>query len=35
MAAHLLQERGFTNVVNLEGGMHSWSDQVDPSIEKY
>jgi rhodanese-related sulfurtransferase len=35
MAAHFLQECGFTNVVNLEDGMRAWSDQVDPSIEQY
>jgi sulfur-carrier protein adenylyltransferase/sulfurtransferase len=34
-AVRLLQERGFTNVYNLEGGIDAWSDQIDPSVPKY
>jgi len=34
-AARLLQQRGFANVFNLEGGIDAWSDQVDPGVAKY
>jgi adenylyltransferase/sulfurtransferase len=34
-AAQALQAAGFTNVVNLEGGIAAWSDFVDPSVPKY
>jgi sulfur-carrier protein adenylyltransferase/sulfurtransferase len=34
-AARLLQERGFSNVYNLEGGIDRWSDQIDPNVPKY
>src|SRR5438132_4357489 len=34
-AARLLQQRGFGNVYNLEGGIDDWSDQIDPSVPKY
>jgi len=34
-AARLLQQRGFANVYNLEGGIDAWSDQIDPSVPKY
>ena len=34
-AARLLQQRGFTNVYNLEGGIDAWSDQIDPNVPKY
>jgi adenylyltransferase/sulfurtransferase len=34
-AARLLQQRGFGNVYNLEGGIDAWSDQIDPSVPKY
>jgi molybdopterin/thiamine biosynthesis adenylyltransferase/rhodanese-related sulfurtransferase len=34
-AAQLLQQRGFVNVYNLEGGIDAWSDQIDPSVPKY
>ncbi|MCC7460737.1 MAG: hypothetical protein IT286_05485 [Proteobacteria bacterium] len=30
-----LQEQGFTNVINLTGGVLAWSDYVDPSMPKY
>ncbi|HEY2143323.1 MAG TPA: molybdopterin-synthase adenylyltransferase MoeB, partial [Candidatus Udaeobacter sp.] len=29
-AVRLLQQRGFSNVYNLEGGIDAWSDQIDP-----
>jgi sulfur-carrier protein adenylyltransferase/sulfurtransferase len=34
-AVRLLQERGFANVYNLEGGIDAWSDQIDPNVPKY
>jgi molybdopterin/thiamine biosynthesis adenylyltransferase/rhodanese-related sulfurtransferase len=34
-AVRLLQQRGFTNVYNLEGGINAWSDQIDSSVPKY
>jgi molybdopterin/thiamine biosynthesis adenylyltransferase/rhodanese-related sulfurtransferase len=34
-AARLLQQRGFGNVYNLEGGIDAWSDQIDPNVPKY
>src|SRR5438128_3072790 len=34
-AVRLLQQRGFTNVYNLEGGIDTWSDQIDPGVPKY
>ena len=30
-----LRETGFEKVANLKGGIHAWSDDVDPSIPKY
>ena len=34
-AVRLLQQRGFTHVYNLEGGIDAWSDEIDPSVPKY
>ena len=34
-AVAYLQQLGFERVWNLAGGIHAWSDQVDPSIPKY
>src|SRR5213083_929614 len=34
-AVRLLQQRGFTSVYNLEGGIDAWSDQIDPTVPKY
>ena len=34
-AVALLQERGFTRVWNLKGGILKWIDQIDPSQPKY
>jgi len=34
-AVELLQANGFTNAVNLRGGTHAWSDEVDPDMPKY
>jgi adenylyltransferase/sulfurtransferase len=34
-AVNLLQQAGFSNVRNLEGGIIGWSEQVDPSMPTY
>jgi adenylyltransferase/sulfurtransferase len=34
-AVALLQERGFTRVRNLTGGILAWIDKVDPTQSKY
>src|SRR5947208_5721607 len=34
-AVRLLQQRGFANVYNLEGGIDAWSVQIDPNVPKY
>ncbi len=31
----LIQEQGFTDVWNVEGGIEAWSLQVDPSVPRY
>ena len=33
--AHYLKQNGFTQVVNVQGGIDAWSKQVDPSIPAY
>jgi adenylyltransferase/sulfurtransferase len=30
-----LEQRGFTNVINLKGGIFAWIDEIDPSLSKY
>ncbi len=30
-----LMQGGFTQVVNLQGGIDAWSQQVDPSVPRY
>jgi rhodanese-related sulfurtransferase len=35
-AIHQLETlHGFTNLVNLEGGILQWADEIDPSVPKY
>ena len=34
-AVEFLRRNGFANARNLEGGILRWSDDVDPSVEKY
>jgi sulfur-carrier protein adenylyltransferase/sulfurtransferase len=34
-AVRLLQQHGFSNVYNLEGGIDAWSNQIDPGVPKY
>ncbi|HLA62787.1 MAG TPA: molybdopterin-synthase adenylyltransferase MoeB [Rhodothermales bacterium] len=33
-AVEFLRSQGFTNAVNLKGGIHAWSDQIDPTLPK-
>ncbi|PLQ01565.1 rhodanese-like domain-containing protein [Cupriavidus pauculus] len=33
--AAFLQNKGYTKVWNLTGGIHAWSTQVDPSVPQY
>ncbi len=33
--AWLEANHGFTNLYNLAGGILAWSDEIDPSIQKY
>jgi rhodanese-related sulfurtransferase len=30
-----LEQRGFTNLINLKGGILAWADEIDPSISVY
>jgi rhodanese-related sulfurtransferase len=34
-AQQYLLSSGFTNVKNLEGGIHAWSEEIDPSVPQY
>ena len=34
-ATRWLRERGFDNVVNLQGGIDAWSRQIDPGLPTY
>jgi adenylyltransferase/sulfurtransferase len=34
-AVNFLQDAGFERVLNLTGGIHAWSDDIDPSMPKY
>lgn len=33
--AHFLINNGFTEVVNIHGGIHAWSQERDPSVPVY
>ena len=33
--AELLKRSGFPRVVNLAGGIHAWSEEIDPKVPKY
>ena len=32
---HLMHNDGFTNLLNLKGGIHAWSIEVDSSVSTY
>jgi rhodanese-related sulfurtransferase len=33
--AHYLENNGFNNVINLEGGLDAWARTVDPTMQQY
>jgi rhodanese-related sulfurtransferase len=33
--ARYLQQQGFAEVVNLQGGIDAWSSAVDPTVPRY
>ncbi len=33
--AEFLKQSGYANVVNLAGGILAWSDEIDPTVQKY
>jgi rhodanese-related sulfurtransferase len=33
--AAFLEHHGFTNITNISGGIHAWSNQVDASVPRY
>ena len=33
--AAFLEHHGYANIVNISGGIHAWSSEVDPSIPVY
>ena len=35
MVAKYLTSKGFTDVINLTGGIDAWSKNIDPSMQKY
>jgi len=34
-AVRVLQKSGFSKLLNVEGGIHAWSERVDPSVPRY
>ncbi len=34
-AVAYLQQNGFNKAVNMKGGIHAWSNKVDPTVQKY
>ncbi|MEP0365527.1 MAG: rhodanese-like domain-containing protein [Cyclobacteriaceae bacterium] len=34
-AVNFVEQQGYDNLYNLEGGILAWSDEIDPSIPKY
>jgi rhodanese-related sulfurtransferase len=33
--AEFLKRSGYPTVVNLEGGIDAWSEEIDPAVPKY
>ena len=33
--ANFLEQNGFTNVVNIQGGIHAWATDLDPRVPLY
>jgi rhodanese-related sulfurtransferase len=34
-AVQMLRKAGFEHVYSVKGGIHAWSERVDPSVRKY
>jgi rhodanese-related sulfurtransferase len=34
-AGQYLEQNGFTDVINLVGGMNAWAEQIDPTMTAY
>lgn len=34
-AAHLLQSCGYDRVINLQGGVDTWAQEIEPTMERY
>ncbi len=32
---YLTREHGFSNLLNLEGGIEAWSQEIDPKVPRY
>lgn len=35
LAARLLEQRGFADVCNVDGGIDAWSAHIDPAVPRY
>ena len=35
MAANWMAQHGFTQLINIDGGIDAWSIEVDPSVPRY
>lgn len=35
VVAALMNQHGFTNLFNLEGGILAWSEEIDPNVPQY
>ena len=33
--AYYLEQQGFSDVINLDGGVERWAQQVDPTMKRY
>ena len=33
--AYYLEQIGFNNVINLEGGVERWANEIDPTMKRY
>jgi rhodanese-related sulfurtransferase len=33
--AHFLEKQGFETLINIDGGIHAWSQEIDPLVAQY